>query len=216
MGGRVIIFGQSIIFMNKIRSLRTGLGLSQDELAERTGLSLRTIQRIENGETMPRGDSLRRLCQALGVAMDVLKEDNTPAVNDRKASPVKDLEENRGFLVMMNLSALAFLLPWPGLGIAVPLALWLIYRDKIADVRAMGRRIVNFQITWLLVKGMVYGSIFLVEFSHYHIPGVTYIHFILFIYILDAFNINCIVVNAIRVNKKKATNYAPAIGFLAS
>jgi hypothetical protein len=41
-------------------------------------------------------------------------------------------------------------------------------------------------------------------------------HFILFIYVLDAFNINCIVVNAIRVNKKKVTNYAPAIGFLAS
>jgi transcriptional regulator with XRE-family HTH domain len=210
--------------MNKIRSLRTGLGLSQEELAEKTGLSLRTIQRIESGETKPRGDSLRRLCQALGVTMDVFMDDKTSeghdqevrTVNDPDAHPVKSLEENRGFLVMMNLSALAFMMPWPGLGIAAPLVLWLIYRDKIEDVRAMGRRIVNFQITWLLVKGMIYGSIFLVEFSHYHIPGVTYIHFILFIYILDAFNINCIVVNAIRVNKKKATNYAPAIGFLPS
>jgi transcriptional regulator with XRE-family HTH domain len=165
--------------MNKIRSLRTGLGLSQEELAEKTGLSLRTIQRIESGETKPRGDSLRRLCEALGATMDVFIDDKTfegndqevRTVNDPDAFPVKSLEENRGFLVMMNLSALAFLMPWTGLGIAAPLALWLIYRDRIADVRAMGRRIVNFQITWLLVKGLVYGSIFLVEVSHFHIPA---------------------------------------------
>lgn len=157
--------------------------------------------------------------------MDVFMEDKTSEgndqevrpVNDPDALPVKNLEENRGFLVMMNLSALAFLAPWPGLGIAVPLVLWLIYRDKIGDVRAMGRRIVNFQITWLLVKGVIYGSVFLVELNHYAMPeGITFIHFMLFMYVLDAFNINCIVVNAIRVNKKKATNYAPAIGFLAS
>lgn len=211
--------------MNKIRSLRTGLGLSQEELAEKTGLSLRTIQRIESGETKPRGDSLRRLCQALDVTMDVFIDDKTfegndqevRAVNDPDACPVKSLEENRGFLVMMNLSALAFLMPWPGLGIAAPLVLWLIYRDKIEDVRAMGRRIVNFQITWLLVKGVTYGSVFLAELNHYRLPeGITFIHIMLFMYVLDAFNINCIVVNAIRVNKKKATNYAPAIGFLAS
>ncbi|MBN9382322.1 MAG: helix-turn-helix domain-containing protein [Chitinophagaceae bacterium] len=192
--------------MNKIKSLRAGLGISQEELAEKTGLSLRTIQRIENGETMPRGDSLRRLCQALGVSMEELKEDKVE----------KTLEENRGFLVLMNLSALAFLLPWPGLGIAVPLALWVIYRDKIEGVRSMGRRIVNFQITWLLVKGGIYVFVILVEFNHYRIPGVTYMHFILFLLIPDAFNINCIVVNAIRANKKKTTDYAPAIGFLAS
>lgn len=35
----------------KIKSLRNRKGFSQEELAEKTGLSLRTIQRIENGET---------------------------------------------------------------------------------------------------------------------------------------------------------------------
>jgi transcriptional regulator with XRE-family HTH domain len=41
----------------RIKELRTRRGFSQEELSERTGLSLRTIQRIENGETEPRGDT---------------------------------------------------------------------------------------------------------------------------------------------------------------
>jgi transcriptional regulator with XRE-family HTH domain len=48
-------------YKKKVKDLRTKQGLSQEELAEKTGLSLRTIQRIENGESIPRGDTLKRL-----------------------------------------------------------------------------------------------------------------------------------------------------------
>ena len=193
--------------MNKVKSLRAGLGISQEELAERTGLSLRTIQRIENGETIPRGDSLRRLCQALGVTIQELREEDAP----RK----KELEENRSFLALLNLSALAFLLPVPGLGVAVPMVLWLLYRDKIEGVGSMGRRILNFQITWLLVGWLPYVYYIVCTITHTVIsseltPGRMW----LFICIVDAFNIKCIVVNAIRAGRQKTTNYAMAIPFL--
>jgi transcriptional regulator with XRE-family HTH domain len=184
--------------MNKIKSLRIAAGMSQEELAERTGLSLRTIQRIENGETRPRGDSLRRLSQALGVTMEVLRGEETGA-NGR--------EEHRGFLVLLHLSALAFLLPVPGLGIAAPLVLWLLYRDKIERVGAMGRGILKFQITWLLVKGLIYLSLIVLEFNHLRIPfGLTPVHLWLIMRILDAFNINYIVTGAIRANKLGASS----------
>src|SRR5690349_2277596 len=114
--GRDRYFWTKHNIMNKVKSLRAGLGLSQDELAQQTGLSLRTIQRIENGETVPRGDSLRRLHQALGVTVEELLADKTG----------KMLEENRGLLVVLHLSALAFLAPLPGLGVVVPLILWLL------------------------------------------------------------------------------------------
>jgi transcriptional regulator with XRE-family HTH domain len=39
----------------RIKELRNRRCFSQEELSEKTGLSLRTIQRIENGETEPRG-----------------------------------------------------------------------------------------------------------------------------------------------------------------
>lgn len=41
----------------KIRDLRNRKGFSQEQLSEETKLSLRTIQRIENGESIPRGDT---------------------------------------------------------------------------------------------------------------------------------------------------------------
>jgi transcriptional regulator with XRE-family HTH domain len=183
--------------MNKIKSLRTAAGMSQEELAERTGLSLRTIQRIENGETRARGDSLKRLCQALGVTMEVLRGEEAGA---------NGLEEHRGFLVLLHLSALAFLAPVPGLGIAAPLVLWLLYRDKIEGVRVMGRRILQFQLIWLLAGGLIYLSLIVLEFNHLRIPWLSVTHVWLIFRILDAFNINYIVTGAIRANKLGASS----------
>ena len=56
----------------QIKELRNKQGLSQELLAENSGLSLRTIQRIENGETEPRGDTLKRLAGTLNIAPDDL------------------------------------------------------------------------------------------------------------------------------------------------
>ena len=39
----------------RIKELRKQKGMSQEFLSEESGLSLRTIQRIENGESSPRG-----------------------------------------------------------------------------------------------------------------------------------------------------------------
>jgi uncharacterized Tic20 family protein len=124
------------------------------------------------------------------------------------------LDENHSLLVLINLSALAFLVPVPGLGIAAPLTLWLIYRAKIEGADTIGRRMINFQITWLLFKGLIFTAAILLELGHLSIPGVRYPQYWLFMRVLDAFNINCIVVNAIRAAKGRLTNYAPAIPFL--
>jgi transcriptional regulator with XRE-family HTH domain len=40
-------------FGERLKELRTSLNCSQKELSEKTGLTLRTIQRIENNEVKP-------------------------------------------------------------------------------------------------------------------------------------------------------------------
>ena len=45
-------------FGERLKELRTNLNCSQKELSEQTGLTLRTIQRIENNESEPRGKTL--------------------------------------------------------------------------------------------------------------------------------------------------------------
>jgi transcriptional regulator with XRE-family HTH domain len=50
-----------------VKELRKRKGLSQEDLAKHSGLSLRTIQRVENGETEPTGETLKRISAALEV-----------------------------------------------------------------------------------------------------------------------------------------------------
>lgn len=65
---------------NKVKSLRISKGWSQEQLSEFSGLSLRTIQRIENGVTISM-DSLNVLAKALDVDQKelVIKEDKQPS-----------------------------------------------------------------------------------------------------------------------------------------
>lgn len=55
-----------------VKDLRKRKGLSQEELAKNAGLSLRTIQRVENGETEPTGETLKRISSALDVTPNEL------------------------------------------------------------------------------------------------------------------------------------------------
>ncbi|NVK53507.1 MAG: helix-turn-helix transcriptional regulator [Flavobacteriaceae bacterium] len=50
-----------------IKKTRIEKNLSQEELSEISNLSLRTVQRIENNDTTPRGDTLNRLTKALNL-----------------------------------------------------------------------------------------------------------------------------------------------------
>jgi transcriptional regulator with XRE-family HTH domain len=63
---------KNIDLAKKIKELRVRKGFSQDELAETAQINLRTVQRIESGETEPRGDTLQRLAAALNVTSDEL------------------------------------------------------------------------------------------------------------------------------------------------
>ncbi len=52
-------------FGSKLKEIRTGKNLSQKELSEKTGLTLRTIQRIENNEVKPSLYSLKVIGEVL-------------------------------------------------------------------------------------------------------------------------------------------------------
>lgn len=58
----------------RIKELRLKRGMSQDQLADISGLSLRTVQRVESGQNIPRGDTLSRLASALQVSTEEIVE----------------------------------------------------------------------------------------------------------------------------------------------
>src|SRR6056300_309089 len=116
----------------RIKELRKQKGMSQEFLAEESGLSLRTIQRIENGETNPTGESLKRLSNALNVNPDELID--------------WSIKEDKRYLTFLNLSALTFLF-FPLLGILIPFILWTSKKGKIKNINKLGKDLINFEIT---------------------------------------------------------------------
>ena len=67
-------------FGERLKELRTNFNCSQKELAEKTGLTLRTIQRIENNEVKPSLYSLK-------VIGEVLKTDLSEFVKTSETKP---------------------------------------------------------------------------------------------------------------------------------
>jgi transcriptional regulator with XRE-family HTH domain len=63
-------------FGTKIKELRKRKGLTQIELSERTGLTERTIQRIENHEVEPSKHSLKKMGEVLGHNLNEQKLNN--------------------------------------------------------------------------------------------------------------------------------------------
>lgn len=130
----------------RIQAIRKSKGLSQEALAEEAGVSLRTIQRVEQGDTVPRGYTLQALAAALGVPLEALQQEIAPVLAVAPA-PASTLREDKNLLQLLNLSALGFLL-FPFLNLLGPWLLWRARRHDTEHVAELGRRVLGFQILW--------------------------------------------------------------------
>jgi transcriptional regulator with XRE-family HTH domain len=59
-------------FGARLRSAREETGLTQEGLARRVDVPLRTYVRYEHGDSIPKGDALVRLARALGTTAEDL------------------------------------------------------------------------------------------------------------------------------------------------
>ena len=188
----------------KIKELRNRKGFSQEELSEKAGLSLRTIQRIENGETEPRGDTLKRIAVAFEVSSDEILD--------------WAVQEDKGFLASLNLSALSFIL-FPLLGILVPLIMWISKKDKIKNVNNIAKDILNFQITWTMILFVGYIAFaisagFKMKTTGYIDAGIISSRMmmnLIFFITMYLYNLIFVIVNTVRIKNEKNVEYYPKI-----
>lgn len=182
----------------RIKELRNQKGISQEFLAEESGLSLRTIQRIENGETNPTGESLKRLANALNVNPDELID--------------WSIKEDPKFLTFLNLSALTVLF-FPLLGILVPFILWTSRKGKIKNINKIGKGLINFEISWTIVLFFTPISLFIISKTDLA-ENITLSTFFITVGILYFINLVSILLNTFRISNEKEVVYLPCIKFL--
>jgi transcriptional regulator with XRE-family HTH domain len=199
----------------RIQALRKSKGFSQEVLAEQSGVSLRTIQRVEQGETVPRGHTLHALATALAVPLEALRAepeavvmkvvDSEPELEPTGQEPLPtaptSLRSDPEFLQLLNLSALSFLV-LPLLNIVVPLLLWRKRRHTTEHVAEVGRRILGFQILWQVGSFFAFMLLLVVQLGaahYYHLKLFgAYVILMVLTYLL---NVVAIVYNAWRLRQ---------------
>lgn len=191
----------------KIKELRKRCGFSQEQLAEESRLSLRTVQRIESGESVPRGDTLTKLTAALKVSPDDVLE----------WAP----SEDKGYLTVLNAGGFGFLVH-PFLGIMIPLVMWILKKDKIRLVDDTGKKVISFQLTWTIVLFAItlIGTDGLVMIPNFSVKAMLNVFLTnpdlieIALVLLYLYNFSMITINIWRSSKGQRSVYIPAVPFL--
>ena len=109
-----------------IYELRTGKGLSQEELAEKVFVTRQAVSRWESGDTTPTMDKLKSLAKIYGVSLDWLCSDAADRELPEAAKPEADRppddapagkegekkQKIRAIAIALAIGALAFACVW--------------------------------------------------------------------------------------------------------
>lgn len=112
--------------------------LSQEELAAISSVSIKTIQRIENGKSKGSTYSIKQLATALNIEPTLLQL--------KDFSLVPDEQNTQAIIKLINWSALTVIII-PFTNIIIPLII--LHKNKENNlVSKMGKKIVSVQILW--------------------------------------------------------------------
>jgi len=185
--------------MSKLKEIRELKNLTQEELAESSGISVRTIQRIEAGTT-PKGYTLRSLSQTLGIEENVLQ--NIPEESIQEQPTEKQLTEekakeiliNYSFIKIINLSSIPFIL-FPPLNILLPIILMF----KLKQKNNVAKQIITLQIIWTISAPIIFMLWIFLKLRGNYTLGI------LIIIVLS--NVFMIIRNAIEIDRKQKLHY---------
>jgi D-alanyl-D-alanine-carboxypeptidase/D-alanyl-D-alanine-endopeptidase len=140
---------ENLLYQRKLK------GFTQKDLSDKTNVTVRTIQRIEKGETEPHLQTVKLLAAALEVEVnDLLVLDD----------PKEESIQKKWLLLMHSTPFIGFVVPLAN--IFIPLFLWIHKREDNRVYDEHGRKVVNFQLTMvsvfllLLLLGMIVGRVF--------------------------------------------------------
>lgn len=130
-------------FSKKILQLRDERKISQEELSEASGISVRTIQRIEKDEANPRPYTTRKLLEALNVSLEDFNSHNISNY---------EIEESAKLNRFIISNFLVFLLP-----VIFLLFLVVIWKKETWSNTSnlICKKVLSFQILWTILSVII-------------------------------------------------------------
>jgi XRE family transcriptional regulator, regulator of sulfur utilization len=199
----------------RIAAARKNKGLTQEELASLTKLTVRTIQRIESGESIPRSFTLRSIAAALDKPLEYLMADEAVPANSAAAPapaqpPGPGTDADIHFMQMFNLSCFLYII-LPFVHFLVP-AYLLKNRSHLGPALLhLGRRIIRQQVYWVIATHLLLLLTLAYNFLQaYYLENRYVVHFLWPFFIMYFLNASLILMNAARINRPRPAHQAEA------
>lgn len=175
-----------------LKALREQQHLTQEELSEASGISIRTIQRIEAGQS-PKGHTAKALAKALDI--DLASYQNTESsLEEKDYSTIK----------LINLSS-AFVVFIPLMNIILPLAI--IHFRK--QHNTLTKQIVSLQILWTVISTLIF---FLTGFLKVSLSLSRWVTLWVTLTMI-VINVIVILINAASIDRNKRLYITPHFNF---
>ncbi len=169
----------------KIAAARKLKGLTQEELADLSQITVRTIQRIEAGANTPQSFTLKAIAKALDIEYESLIN---PEPETSTVTPVTD--DLRHFMILFNFSCFTYIIiPW--LHSLVPMRILKKRMNIPAHAIQYGRTIIRRQVYWVITLHLALLAVFGYNYTMVKLTGnkegvVAYIWPFLLLYFANA------------------------------
>jgi transcriptional regulator with XRE-family HTH domain len=178
-----------MLLHEKIVSARNKKGITQEELANLTDVTVRTIQRIERGESVPRKFTLKTISTALDISFDELNSTENKEAASSSSKNDSSSEDETYFLQLFCLSCFTYIFI-PFVHFLIPSYLLKRRQEKDPAVIAFARKVLRGQIYWvitthlLMLLALSYNMIFFAA-DPVNIPFVSYFIPFIFMYTVN-------------------------------
>ena len=179
---------KNLVYQRKLK------GYTQEELSEKTQVTIRTIQRIEKGDVNPHLQTVKLLATALNIEVDDLL---------LLENPKEEIILKKWLILMHSTPFLGFIIPLAN--ILFPLFLWVHKREDNKIYDNHGVKIINFQITMSI----------LYLFSFIGLLTIEKWGFLFFISVIP-FSVAVMVFNIVKSMNSQKCYYPLSIPFLKS
>lgn len=170
-------------------------GLSQEQLAAVSGVSSRTIQRIESGKVEAHPATLKMLADALDVnTEELIAKESVPSFVE-----IKNEDHIKSIFHMLALIGLFI----PVFNIILPTLFWFLKKNESPVYNVEGKLVINFQITMSLA--FVPSVLLMIFIFRVGFPAVLIIYFYTF---------SMCLINIFRTLNKQKSRYPLTYKFL--